>query len=385
MTKGIWPVKKLGEVALIQKGMTITAKTAVSGHVPVIAGGKQPAYSHNVSNRDAGCITVSASGAYAGFVSFHTKPIWASDCITLEPTESGQLTSQFIHYFMLSRQQEIYDLQRGSGMPHVYGKDLAQLEVPVPPLTEQHRIVSVLEDHVSRLDKALAELNHVSSLLKVQRSALVHNQIALLKAENTPMEPLSEVFDMQTGPAFQSRDFTDSSLGIRLLRGENIEPGALRWNNTKFWRHDKLNGFEKYFVQENDLILAMDRPLVSAGLKLAVAKKDDLPCLLVQRVARLRANGKALAEYIYPFLLSLDFEAHLAIESTGTQIPHISMKGIGSFAIPVPSHERQRVVALEMTEAARALDTASQTIEQARLQISTLKRSLLFSAFSGEL
>lgn len=273
----------------------------------------------------------------------------------------------------------------GTAQPQITRQPLAAVRIVVPPVDEQRRIVATLEDRLSRLDKALAEVNHVSQLLKVQRSSLVHNLIARLKAENTPLKPLSEVLDMQTGPAFQSKNFTDASQGIRLLRGENIEPGALRWNNTKSWRHDKLEGFEKYFVQENDLILAMDRPVVSAGLKLAVVKKGDLPCLLVQRVARMRANGKALADYVYPFLLSLDFESHLAIDSTGTQIPHISMKGIGSFEIPVPSHERQLELALEMTEAAQSLETARQTTEKARLQISTLRRSILSSAFAGEL
>ena len=300
---------------------------------------------------------------------------------------TGKVELAYLRYYLeyLSFNGTIATHASGVTIKHLTQEKLRKLPIAYPDIANQQRIVATLQEHLSRLDKALAEVNHVSNLLKVQRSSLVHNQIARLKAENTPMKALSEVFDMQTGPAFQSKDFTDASQGIRLLRGENIEPGALRWINTKSWRHDKLDGFEKYFVQENDLILAMDRPLVSAGLKLAVVKKDDLPCLLVQRVARMRANGKALAEYVYPFLLSLDFESHLAIDSTGTQIPHISMNGIGSFEIPVPSHERQLELALEMTEAAQAFEIASQTTERARLQISTLRRSLLFSAFAGEL
>lgn len=307
--------------------------------------------------------------------------------LLMRPNKSV-VDSRYLHLFLTHFHINGYTIPLQSASTNIRNisvPDYLKVQVPLPPLDEQQRIVDTLEDHLSRLDKALAEVNHVSQLLKVQRSSLVHNLIARLKAENTPLKPLSEVLDMQTGPAFQSKNFTDASQGIRLLRGENIEPGALRWNNTKSWRHDKLDGFEKYFVQENDLILAMDRPVVSAGLKLAVVKKGDLPCLLVQRVARMRANGKALADYVYPFLLSLDFESHLAIDSTGTQIPHISMKGIGSFEIPVPSHERQLELALEMTEAAQSLENARQTTEKARLQISTLRRSILSSAFAGEL
>jgi restriction endonuclease S subunit len=147
---------RLDAVALLSKGTTITAKNSVPGDIPVIAGGKKPAYYHNEANRKPKCVTVSASGAYAGFVAYHHEPIFASDCTTVEPLDSNVLSPKYLYYFLASQQDAIYALQRGSGMPHVYAKDLAQLEIPLPSLWEQQRIVDSLEDHLSRLDKALA-------------------------------------------------------------------------------------------------------------------------------------------------------------------------------------------------------------------------------------
>lgn len=149
-----WMKTTLGKVANLQKGMTITAKSARAGSVPVIAGGKSPAYFHAEANRPSKTITVSASGAYAGYVAFHAEPIWASDCVTAVPTNLEICTPEFLHYFMLSKQNEIYGLQRGSGMPHVYAKDLALLEIAIPPLDDQRQIVETLDGYLSRLDSA---------------------------------------------------------------------------------------------------------------------------------------------------------------------------------------------------------------------------------------
>ncbi len=168
-----WTVTTLGEVATLQKGMTITAKAAQPGYVPVIAGGKKPAYFHAEANRPSKTITVSASGAYAGYVAFHASPIWASDCVTVFPANEQICTPEFLYYFMLSKQNEIYGLQRGSGMPHVYAKDLALLQISIPPLEEQRRIVETLDEHLSRLDKAQAELLAANSKLDVFRRSAI--------------------------------------------------------------------------------------------------------------------------------------------------------------------------------------------------------------------
>ena len=169
-----WTITTLGEVSDLQKGMMITAKSAQAGQVPVIAGGKTPAYFHSESNRPSKTITVSASGAYAGYVAFHSGPIWASDCVTAVPKSDQGCTPEFLYYFMLSRQNEIYGLQRGSGMPHVYAKDLALLEMALPVLEVQNRIVETLNEHLSRLDKALLEVGEAKVDLLTLERAILH-------------------------------------------------------------------------------------------------------------------------------------------------------------------------------------------------------------------
>ena len=147
-----WVAKRLGEVVQIQKGQLITAKTLCTGDVPVIAGGKQPAYFHAAANRNGRTITISASGASAGYVARYNQPIFASDCSTIG--ESADYSLDFVFYQLLNQQQAIYKAQTGGAQPHIHAKDLNPLAIPIPPLPEQTAIASVL----SEMDAELAAL-----------------------------------------------------------------------------------------------------------------------------------------------------------------------------------------------------------------------------------
>jgi type I restriction enzyme M protein len=82
---------ELESVATITKGKTITERRAKNGNVPVVAGGQKPAYYHNKANREKDIITISASGAYSGFVNFYDIPIFASDCNTIKSKDENIL------------------------------------------------------------------------------------------------------------------------------------------------------------------------------------------------------------------------------------------------------------------------------------------------------
>ena len=141
----MWKTVKLGEVCLVRRGTTITKKQTVEGDVPVIGGGTKPTYFHNEPNRAANCISVSGSGASAGFVNKWEVPIFASDCSTVEPKDGTQI-HQFVYYYLMSQQKFIYDnFRSGAAQPHVYAKDIETLDYPIAPIAEQQRIVAKLD------------------------------------------------------------------------------------------------------------------------------------------------------------------------------------------------------------------------------------------------
>jgi len=140
-----WEMVELGEVCDVKRGSTITKKDVEDGPIPVIAGGQNPAYYHNISNRDEDIITVSASGAYAGFVNYFGQPIFASDCSTIKSKDENKLNTYFVYLLLKNQQQKIYNLQQGGGQPHVYTKDLQKIKIPLAPLSVQKEIVEQIE------------------------------------------------------------------------------------------------------------------------------------------------------------------------------------------------------------------------------------------------
>lgn len=125
-----WGVKKFGDIIEPQKGKSITKKTVSEGDVPVVAGGLDPAYYHNVSNAEAPVITVSASGANAGFIRLYYENVWASDCSYINKAHTPFVYSAYA--LLKSRQEEIYAMQQGAAQPHIYPSDIMRLEVVNP-------------------------------------------------------------------------------------------------------------------------------------------------------------------------------------------------------------------------------------------------------------
>lgn len=162
-----WKIKPLGEVIEIKKGKNITADTSIEGDVPVVAGGLTPAYFHNAANVVGPVITVSASGANAGFVNLYHENIWASDCSYV-----GADATDYIYYFYLhltSRQSEISVLQKGAAQPHVYPKDLMRLAALCPP----ESFVKYFEQEASKNFLLISNLIKQNKLLAKARDLLL--------------------------------------------------------------------------------------------------------------------------------------------------------------------------------------------------------------------
>lgn len=136
ITDGIpagWTKTILNEIIQFRRGKTITQEQTIRGSIPVIAGGREPAYFHNMSNTEAPVITVSASEANAGFTQIHYQKIWASDCSFADDTSTSHL--YFAYCFLKQSHSLMSNLQKGSAQPHVYAKDINHLPLLLPPQT----------------------------------------------------------------------------------------------------------------------------------------------------------------------------------------------------------------------------------------------------------
>lgn len=152
----------LGTISSIIKGKSITKDKVKNGNIPVIAGGKTSPYSHSEYNQDENCITVSASGAYSGYVWYHNYKIWASDCNVIRSLDNKKYITKYIFYYLCSIQDIIYSLQKGSSQPHVYIEDLSKIKIPNLNIQKQKEIVTLMEEQeniILEKEKIIKESN----------------------------------------------------------------------------------------------------------------------------------------------------------------------------------------------------------------------------------
>ena len=152
-----WTDGTLGEIAIFKRGKTITKAQVQDGNIPVVAGGLEPAYYHNKSNTVAPVITVSGSGANAGFARLYNIDVFASDCSFVDCETTPYLF--FIYCFLKANKSSLDSLQKGSAQPHVYPKDLNALKLKVPTdtfLSEFCRLVAPYFEKIKTLQREIA-------------------------------------------------------------------------------------------------------------------------------------------------------------------------------------------------------------------------------------
>ena len=173
-----WEVKSLGDWAEIRKGTLITEKTAnTNGDTKVISAGVDFSYYHDVANRPKNTITISASGANAGFVNFWREPIFACDCTTITNSVIGR--TLYILNFLKIVQDFIYQQARGSAQPHVYPKDIEGLKIIVPPDLLLKRFSEFVENWNLKIANNEKQNHHLTQLRDFLLPMLMNGQVSV--------------------------------------------------------------------------------------------------------------------------------------------------------------------------------------------------------------
>lgn len=153
---------------------------------------------------------------------------------------------------------------------------------------------------------------------------------------------LASVAHIDSGFAFKSKEYSEEG-ELRVVRGKNVTVGSLRWgSDSKFWNlsTDKL---KRYLLTKNDIVIGMDGSKI--GENRSKIKAKDLPAILAQRVARVRAKSNNSQEFLWQTINSQNFVQYIKSIHTGTSIPHISQKQIGNFEILLPLPHEQKAIA----------------------------------------
>ena len=230
----------------------------------------------------------------------------------------------------------------------------------------------------------IAKQQQLIELLKEKRQAVISH--AVKPRPNEKHVKISYVIDLLTGFPFPSSEFKQSGENIiRLLRGVNVGVDQVKWDDTVFWDSQDCDSLKGYHLQCGDIVFGMDRPWISNGARVAEISNDDMPCLLLQRVARIRANHLAYQSFIKLCLASNEFRAYVEADLTGVSVPHISPEQIKNFIIRDLCYEEQVSVTTDALNKLEKLRIIEQTALNAIELIQERRTALISAAVTGKI
>ena len=201
---------------------------------------------------------------------------------------------------------------------------LKELTFPISSMEVQQTVADILDKANELIALRKEQLAKVDELVKARFVELFGDPITNTKGWK--IEKAEKHIDLLSGFPFDSSQYTQ--YGIKICGGLIIMPQRIDWDSCKYWSNTE--GFEEYTLQEKDIVMALDRPWISEGFKIAMVDTDELPALLIQRTARIRAVDIDQYYLMYCFVLG-GFNDHCNV--TGSLVPHISAKDIRSFPI----------------------------------------------------
>lgn len=164
---------RLAEICDFNRGQWIKAEKLTPGDVPVVTSSQNISSWHNVSNRDGDTVVVASSGAYAGFISYWNQPIYLSNAFSVDPKNGTNLSPRFLFYALTTMQEAIHAKKSGGGVPNIYGSDIADMVIPVPPLEVQREIVAILDTFTELEAELEAEVEARKRQYEYYREALL--------------------------------------------------------------------------------------------------------------------------------------------------------------------------------------------------------------------
>lgn len=349
----IWKTSKLeslSDVAHIQKGKTITESKTVKGGIPVIAGGKNPAYYHNKSNRDGNIITVSASGAYAGFINYFDNPIFASDCNTIKSKNEKDISTELIFHFLKSIQKEIYYLQRGQAQPHVYADDLSKVKIPLPPKDIQQKIVDEIEELEKQEQKSVDEIEKL-------KESIVENFTDLKNKEVS----LGNISQFKNGLNYNRQSLGEEITIVGVGNFKNDFSPNIQ-NLEKVQIEGKLS--KDYELKTKDILVVRSNGSARlVGRFLYINELNDKTSFSGFTI-RIRVNSEKVdSKFLCHYLKTDIVRNSLTKNSKGSNIKSLNQGLLSSIKIPLPTIAVQKKIVSEIEKIEKKINTLEKQID----------------------
>ncbi len=335
--------KKLGEVCDIKTGKGVTKKDAVEdGVYPIISGGKTPMDYIDKYNRDANTVTVSRVGANAGYVNYLGEKFYLNDkCFSVIP-KIDYIDSKFLYYILKAREQQITAMQSLGGVPTINTSKVGSIEIPIPPLSVQSRIVEILDKFTSLEAELEAELELRKKQYAYYREQLLNFSYTPPSEFNVVYRKLGEVAELVRGNGLSKKDFAPE--GIPAIHYGQIY--TYYGNETKgtisFVTPETASKLRKVFCG-NVVITNTSENLEDVGKALLYSGESE--AVTGGHATIIRCSEYLLPKYFVYYTMTYSFFDQKRKLAKGTKVIDVSATDLARIEIPLPPlSEQARIV-----------------------------------------
>ncbi|EKY28112.1 restriction endonuclease subunit S [Clostridium celatum] len=338
--------KMLKDISIMQRGTAVTKKDLKIGDIPVISGGKDPAYYCDKYNREGETITIAGSGASAGYVQYWNMPIWVCDAFSIKAIDNNY--TKYLFYCLTNIQEYIYGTKKGSGVPHVYISSIDKVKIPVPPIAIQEEIVRILDSYTELKTKLISEL---TSELEARRKQYEYYRDELFGKDcdeminrclknNIKVITLEELGKFTRGKRFVRNDIKEE--GVPCIHyGDLYTYFGVSAKKTKCFLDKELSKKMRFAHKGDVVIVQAGENDMDIGIGVAWMGDEDVVVHDACYIFEHNINPKYISYYLRTNIYHLQIKKYVSIG----KICSISAQGIGKALIPIPSlEEQQRIV-----------------------------------------
>jgi type I restriction enzyme S subunit len=313
------------------------------------------------------------------------RPAVCSNFIARMPVADGYSPEflRYLHATLYSARVNIRSIKQSIGIQNLdsgaYLDELAGL----PPLPEQWAIAVFLDRETARVDALVEHKERLIALLEEKRQTVISH--AVEGQSTNPTVRLKHFADILPGFAFPSVGFSRELEDVRLFRGTNVMPGGTDWTDVVRWPKHDIASYRQYELRAGDIVFGMDRPWIKSGIRVARITEEDLPCLLLQRVARLRATDGLSQDYLELILGCKQFAAYFEPILTGVSVPHISPEQILDFRFRLPTPADQAVICRQLVLQFATLKDLALRIRDGIARLQEYRTALISAAVTGQI